>query len=575
MFENEFINCFLFFKIQHMKFLFRNIVCSILIFSSVINTSGQEKKSLTLQDVMQFKVIRNQLLSDDGKWIVHVAAPDRGDPEVLVYSSDVKVNYILPMGDKPRISKDGSWVLASKVVSAEEAERAKSQEQEAKSQEPRAKSQEPRAGAYLLKTSSGEKSVFENIQSYSFSNDSKWILLHHSAEKKGAADKKDDKEKPGTKLCILSLERADTLSFSFVNSFTLDSLSNFLAFSVIDTNKLNNGLYIAELGGQGRSVKILGDTSTWIDNLTWNNSTGELAFLAGMKDVKERRLDAKLYFWKPGMESAEAVLTDGDLQIAWKIYHTNKLRWSKDGERLFLGLKPESEYIPFEDKEKDTIVDLMDMEKILEKRTVDVWHWNDPYINSNQKKRWKTEKDRTYTAVYYPAEKKLVQLADEQVPDVRIDESSNYLIALSNVPYARQATWEGRIYDYYLVDLKTGNKKLVVERQEQTVRLSPDGKYLVYFKEGDWYMLNAESLSRRNLTGGMDVSFSDEDWDYPADAPGYGVAGWIDASNAVMIYDKYDIWQFSTSGGEALCLTEGRQSEIQYRIRKLENENRF
>jgi hypothetical protein len=77
------------------------------------------------------------------------------------------------------------------------------------------------------------------------------------------------------------------------------------------------------------------------------------------------------------------------------------------------------------------------------------------------------------------------------------------------------------------------------------------------------------------LTGGMDVSFSDEDWDYPADAPGYGVAGWIDASNAVMIYDKYDIWQFSTSGGEALCLTEGRQSEIQYRIRKLENENRF
>ena len=38
----------------------------------------------------------------------------------------------------------------------------------------------------------------------------------------------------------------------------------------------------------------------------------------------------------------------------------------------------------------------------------------------------------------------------------------------------------------------------------------------------------------------------------------YGIAGWVGQDEAVLIQDKFDIWQFNTRTGQALNLTEGR-----------------
>ncbi len=73
------------------------------------------------------------------------------------------------------------------------------------------------------------------------------------------------------------------------------------------------------------------------------------------------------------------------------------------------------------------------------------------------------------------------------------------------------------------------------------------------------------------------MPFADEDWDFPADVPGYGVADWLDGSKAVLIYDKFDIWLFPTSGADPLCLTEGkgRMEQYQFRIKRFDSEKRY
>jgi dipeptidyl aminopeptidase/acylaminoacyl peptidase len=69
------------------------------------------------------------------------------------------------------------------------------------------------------------------------------------------------------------------------------------------------------------------------------------------------------------------------------------------------------------------------------------------------------------------------------------------------------------------------------------------------------------------------VPFADEDHDYPAPAPGYGVADWVEDESAVLIYDKYDAWQLPTASGEKpLRLTDGREQERIYRIVDLDPE---
>ncbi len=571
---------------------------------------AQDKKALTFTDIMKFRQVKSPSISRDGEWIVHTAKPDRGDPEVSVYSANGKKTYKILRGEKPVISNDGKWVAAVHTVPAEELVKKK----------PAKGGKKPEGGLILMNTTTGEQRVFDRVQSFRFSEDSKWLLYHNFREeeeeqdstnvkeehgeskadfiysgsqrnREGAGNRAQDaeedtgKENSGSKnagsmLNLWSLEDGAAISsFSFVKKYAVDSLSRYLAFTVGDSNAMGNGMFLADLEEPGRDpVALYADSSAWADNLSWNNRNGGLAFLAGITGEKEKRKDAALYMWSPGDEAAKCVLDDGDLPVDWKLYHKNRLRWTKDGKRLFLGIKPVSEITEPEEEESIYLVSkVFDTEAILEDRTVDVWHWNDPYINSNQKKRWEREKDRTYTGVYYPETDRFVQLADEEMPNLRISENASTLLGSSNVPYAKRMTWEGMIRDYYLVDVKTGRRQVLVDEQYHTVNLSPDGRYAVYFKAGDWHMAETSGLKSRNLTGSLDVTFADEDWDYPADVEDYGVGDWLDGSEAVLIYDKYDIWQFPTNGDAPVCLTEGmgRKGKYQFRIKRLDTEKEY
>ncbi len=68
---------------------------------------AQEKKTLDLTDLMKFKQIQSPSISDDGKWVSFASVPDRGDPEVVVYSTTGKEKYLIPLGKSPMISSNG------------------------------------------------------------------------------------------------------------------------------------------------------------------------------------------------------------------------------------------------------------------------------------------------------------------------------------------------------------------------------------------------------------------------------------------------------------------------------------
>lgn len=507
---------------------------------------------------MKFRQIRSPQISVDGGWITLAAVPDRGDPEVEVHSTDGKSHHHIPLASDPIFSGDGEWVgavrpLPAAVVLAPDAEK---------------KTSTLKPGMVLLETGSGKRDTFQRVTGFRFTNDSRWLLIHHFPDTAlGSSPLKNT----GTGLRLFSLDDTAGRTFNWVTRFEADSMSRFLAMAVSDTSGLKNGVYLLDLTHPGEeALRIWGDSGIWADDLAWNNRTGTLAFLSGEMDAKDQRKGAALYLWTPGSERAEAVLRNAD------IYPENELAWSKDGRRLFLGTKPESEIVE-EEKVRDSVFHLYDTASILNDRGVDVWHWNDPYIIPNQKIRWKREKDRTYQAVFYPENSRLVQLATPEIPEVRMSESSSYLLASTNIPYAKRVTWEGTIRDYYLVDQASGDRRLVVEGQEHSVSLSPDGKYLVYFARGDWYMVESATMETRNLTESLGVTFADEDWDYPASPPDYRTAGWVEGAGSVLIYDKYDIWQFFSNGSEPVCLTEGkgRREHYTFRIYMLERDRPF
>jgi len=552
-----------------MNFLYGRVLFALILSLCTLRVAAQEKRAMELTDIMKFEQLRSPAISENGQWVVFAAVPDRGDPRILVYSTDGKVQYELAGGKDPVFSKDGKWLAAIKAIPASEL-----------LVSDRGKNPGPKTGMLLLNTSTGEKRTFEKVKSFTFSNNSMWLIYHHHGKQ---AEKKEDKKKngklkAGTTLTIMELEGEESDTLTFVSAYAMDSISQHLAYVVADTGGLGNGIYCLGLSASlTPPLPLYADSSAWAGELNWNNKTGQLAFLAGVTKKKGEKEDTDLYLWSPGAGEAGKVLSDEELHKEWKIWHSNKLQWSKDGERLFLGTKPNSEIPEPVEEKSDSLKSLFCNEDILADRTVDVWHWNDPYINTHQKKRWENEKNRTYTGVYYPEEDRFVQLADLEMPDIRISENSQFLLGSSTIPYAKRVTWDGRYSDYYLVDLATGEKKLAIKAHQGRPSLSPDGLYLSWYGEGGWYLMDVANLESRNLTSRLEVPFADEDWDYPEDTPGYGAAGWLNQSEALLINDKYDIWQFPTSGGDPVCLTEGkgRSEKLQFRIRRLDREKPY
>ena len=159
---------------------------------TTLNAQGQ--KALELTDLMKFKQIQSPSISEDGTWVTFAAVPDRGDPEVVVYSANGKGKYLIPQGKSPVISSNGKWVAAVHAVPAEKLLKAKP-----------GKAGDLKSGMVLLNTSTGDQTLYENIKSFTFSNDGAWLISLSSKEtevsKKEKGDKKNgDGAKPGTTL---------------------------------------------------------------------------------------------------------------------------------------------------------------------------------------------------------------------------------------------------------------------------------------------------------------------------------------------------------------------------------------
>ncbi len=140
-------------------------------------------------------------------------------------------------------------------------------------------------------------------------------------------------------------------------------------------------------------------------------------------------------------------------------------------------------------------------------------------------------------------------------------------------------TWDGRYRDYYISRLNTGFRRKILTRQQFDVSLSPGGRYAVYYKNKHWYLYDVRLKFPRRLTGAIKTPFFNEDHDYPSDVPGYGIGGWTENDRSVIIYDKYDIWEFflGSNVNRFICLTEGkgRQNKLIFRIQTLDPEAKF
>ena len=270
------------------------------------------------------------------------------------------------------------------------------------------------------------------------------------------------------------------------------------------------------------------------------------------------------------MKSADLLvdtLTQG-MPKKWLVSENGRIFFSKDGRRLFFGTAP----VPM--PEDSTMNDE-------ETAKLDIWNWQDPYLQSHQVKNLDNEKKRTYSAVVHLKKKKFVQLANPDLPVVTagVEGNADIAVGVSEIPYRQLISWDAVYRDVYLVDLLTGEAKKIATKTQGNAALSPGAQYIAWYAEEDtcWRAYSVKKEKTVNISATVPFPVYNELNDVPGDPPSHGMMGWTKDDKDAFIYDRHDIWRLDPEGKRpAENLTRiGRKENLRFRYVRLDREEKF
>ncbi|EKE70568.1 prolyl oligopeptidase family serine peptidase [Gallaecimonas xiamenensis] len=519
------------------------ILRSLLLTALLSGPALAQGRPVTLNDLMDFKAIDSPVLSDNGQVLAFSAQPDRGDATGVIRLTDGSRKLTVERGSKPALTPDGRYVAFWQQAPLFDRLKAKAKDK-------------PKKALVVVDTQSGAQLRFDKASAFALSDKGGRLVVEVL---KAGADQGDGKKAKDEKVLLLvDISSGSQQELGKVAAFAFKPGTGDLLYAKDPVKDQ------AETKGE---LRLLADKDRLLDSeegklyrdLTFSKDGSRFAALRGNQGDEEesRAFEVLLYNGK-----LKTLSTPDD---GYYIGAGNILRFTEDNRRLFVGRKPLPKADTRVTPELNSPSDVTNIDKILASRKLRVWQGDDPQIKPQEAKTYKARKDHLYLAVFHLNNGRFVQLADQTVPDVAAGEQSGYLLGSTDQPYLKATTWNGFYRDYYGVNLSTGEKRLIGGHLGAAPSLSPQGHYAVFFEAGNVKMADLRQQKVLNLTQGLPVGFSDEDHDYPSEAPGYGFGPWYQDASGVLVYDKFDIWRFGTDG-KGQKLTAKRADKLQLRV---------
>ncbi|MFO8233930.1 MAG: prolyl oligopeptidase family serine peptidase [Bacteroidales bacterium] len=539
-----------------MKYLKSITIFSVLV-CLTISVAAQDKKALTFDDILKWNRITEKTIANDGSLVAYKLEPWKGDPVLKLVENDGSTVFTKTGGTDIRITEDSRYVL-SRIKPLEDTIR------ELKLQGKK-KEDMPEDQLLILNVKSGEQEIIDNLKSFKVPEKwSGWAAYQTEPEEENDntgedEDKKKASSENGYPLHIKNLP-GETVQFPYVTDYLFAEDKEVIAFvSTGDEEDFKAGVYQYDLAAEDLTPVMEGDAKYKQLNISDDGSL--MAFVSDSTTTKEEK-DFALYAWNGEGNASELVNNNNKaLPEDWEISEHGDLRFSKSKERLFFGTAPE---LP----EKDTTKPEDEIP------VLDVWHWDEPVLQSRQLNNRERNLKKSYLAVYHLDQDKMVQLQEEDFTGIKlIDEGdADKALAWSYLPYAVRRMWEGYPYhnDFYLVDMETGEAEMFKKDCRATPDVSTKGKYVYWYNALDttWVTYNIASGEEFIVTEPENVQVANELNDIPNPPRPYGMPGWLEDDEALLVYDRFDIWKVDPEKREEpVKLTEnGRETKTQYRL---------
>ncbi len=555
---------------------------------------AQDKKPLDHDAYEIWNHIYEQQISPNGKWVMYSLGPEDGDPELRIHDVDGGAVYTIARADSAQFSFNSRFAIAMirpPRDSVKAAKRAKTKKEDM-----------PRDSLAIVDLLNGETTRIARVMSYQLPGENgQWLAYRlekmppadsaaadttaegikdrpadlsdlPAAGPDPAARKNQKKERPvGTTLVLRHLEESREWQFEFATEYAFAKNGVSLAYTAASPDSSGDGIF-AVLTTTAERIPVLRGPGDY-KQLRFDESGEQLAFLSNRDDIAAKQPAFTLFHWSFEGSAPRALATAGTpgIPAGWWVSEHGDLHFSHNGQRLFFGTAPK----PAPEPEQPTPED--------EKVNVEIWHWKDPRLMPQQRKELEKEKKRTYLALADLKTRRVMQLADETVPEVTVGSTGNADVAvgISNRPYQQLISWDyPAYYDIYLLHLKTGHRRLVKPKIQWEAQLSPQSKYLTWWDRTDstWYALDIKNNREVPLTAALPYPVFNEQHDWPYLPDPYGSAGWTAGDGLFLVYDRHDLWGIDPTGTlPPRCITEeaGRRDNLRFRYVSLDPEEKF
>ena len=547
---------------------------TLLLLVATVCTLAAQKKSLDHPDFAIWKTIEKPKLSPDGRWAAYVLQPGEGDPRLVVYDAWEDRSREFERADDAAVSADSRFVVF-RIHPHQDTLQAQRRRKVKKDDLPK-----DTLGIYDL--SSGLLEKIPHVQSFQLPEKWSGRLAYHlepaprdttradtvRAEEQDPPKLKKENKENGTRLVLRDLNTGSEDTVGYVVGYVhAEEGARWLLQSTGDDSTFLAGVYRYDSSGLSPLFRQKGKYG----QLTLSKDGARAAFVADLDTTDARIRPYALYHWSEELDTARlaAGVEAGFLPAGWLISQHGKLIFSKDGSKLFFGVAPPPIL-------QDT--SLLEEEIV----NVEVWAYTDTRLYTQQEVQLEQDKKRSYRSVFHTGPGRSVQLGSEAVPEVETGNEGNAPVALgyNAEPYRREISWAGypECKDLYLIDVETGERKLLAERVCGNPAFSPGARYVYWYSSPDtaWFAYSVEEESLRQITDNREVPFFDERNDVPDHPSPYGIAGWLENDRAVWIYDRYDIWEVDPTGkAQPRNLTGLREVELTARYVRLDPDARF
>lgn len=546
-----------------------------------------QKKPLDHSVYDGWQNIAERILSDNGSFVAFTVTPQEGDGHLYIKKKDGTTVAEIARGYNANITDNSQFLICRIKAPYKDTRDAR-----IKKKRP---DEMPKDSLAIVNLNNGNIQKMASVKSFKIADENAaHVAILFEKKPAPAAPRQaqgDSTAKPatpapaarnnaepveeGTDLLVMNLTSGDTMVFPLVSEYFFNKKGNVLLMETTkkaSDNKVKPAVVKLNLNNSSSRVVLTGFNDA--KSYRMDEAGMQLAFIAESdSSAKSLQKFYKLFYHKEGADSAVAIAdknTTGMPANYTISENAQAVGFSKSGNRLFFGTAP---VLPV----KDTLT------PEFERVSVDVWHYNDDYLQPVQLKNLQQELNKAYLARYDFDKKAVVQIGTPAFRSVIQTQEGDgavfYGVADEGKRIATQ--WLGASYmDIYAIDPMSGTKKMIQKNIKGNAYASSTGKYLVMYNDiaRKYSVYSAESQQVAALGADIKLPLYDVENDVPDEPNPYGVAGWLEDDQALLVYDQFDIWQVDPAGKKAsVNITNGlgRKNQLVFRNINLNREERF